>query len=120
MMFLPKTARMALILTVGIASVSLLPTARSQESDPPPPEKARALLDQVKQAEIDRQMAVKQKEIDRLVEDQARTQRDTGGLQKTIESTSTLLSDSEENLRKIAEDSRRMEHELKVNVARAI
>jgi hypothetical protein len=37
-----------------------------------PPEKARALLDQVKKSEQDRAIAAKQTEIDRLKEDQAK------------------------------------------------
>jgi len=87
----------------------------SQEAQP---EKARALLDQVKKSEQDRQVAVKQTEIDRLKEDQAKIERDADGLKKSMDSTSGLTTDATDKLSTLTTESRRLEHELAVAVAR--
>jgi hypothetical protein len=82
------------------------------------PAKARALLDQVNKSEQDREIAVKQTEIDRLKEDQAKTEHDTDDLKKTMESTSALMTDSTGHLTTLTTESRRLEHELAVAEAR--
>jgi hypothetical protein len=133
------TARIQFVLATGICSLLLVNAASSQEAPPAiiketppatineapatltqeaPPEKARALLDQVKKSEQDRQIAAKQTEIDRLTEDQARIQRDSNGLEKTIESTSGLTADASEQLATLTMESKRLEHELAVAQAR--
>jgi len=103
------------MLATGICSLLLGGAAWSQEASP---EKARALLDQVKKSEQDRLIAVKQTEIDRLKEDQAKTERDSNDLKKTIESTSALVTDAGEHLATLTTEGRRLEHELVVAEAR--
>jgi hypothetical protein len=101
-------------LAAGICSLLVGGAVQGEEA---PPEKARALLDQVKKSEQDREIAVKQTEIDRLKEDQAKTESDSEALQQTIESTSGLLTDTSEHLATLTTDSRRLEHELAVSQA---
>ena len=98
----------------------LPPPGRSGHLEPgnEPPEKASALLDQVKKSEQDRQIAVKQTEIDRLKEDQTKTERDSNELKQTIESTSGLMTDTTDHLTTLTTESRRLEHELAVAEAR--
>lgn len=92
--------------------------AGSNSSQEAAPEKARALLEQVKKSEQDRQVAVKQTEIDRLKEDQSKIERDADGLKKSIESTSGLTTDATDKLSTLTLESRRLEHELAVAQAR--
>jgi hypothetical protein len=94
-------------------------TGAAQEEVPPAQaEKARALLDEVKKSELDRQVAVKQTELDRLKQDLEKTERDSTGVQKTIDSMAALITDSGDNLNKLTTESRRLEHELAVAEAR--
>jgi hypothetical protein len=144
MNLLLNSSRIQFMLATGICSMLLVGPASSQETPPAiiketppaivkdapideapatlnqdaPPEKARALLDQVKKSEQDRQIAVKQTEIDRLKEDQAKIQRDSEGLEKTIESTSGLTADANEQLATLTMENKRLEHELAVAQAR--
>jgi septal ring factor EnvC (AmiA/AmiB activator) len=111
-----KSSRIHLMLATGICSVLLGGMAWS-EDDAQPPEKARALLDQVKKSEQDRQVAVKQTEIDRLKEDQTKTESDSNALKQTIESTSGLMTDTSEHLATLTAENQRLEHELAVTQA---
>ena len=108
-----------LVLATSFASLLVGALAFAQEPQPAPAEKARLLFDQMERGELDRQIASKQKEIDRLKEDQAKTLSDTNGLQKTVESTTALLEDSGENLSRLTGENRRLEHELAVSEAKA-
>lgn len=104
----------------GSAQVEALfvTTANIQEATPAAPGKAQALLDEVKKRELDRQVAVKQTEIDRIKQDQEKTERDAANVQKTIDSTTALITDSGEEINKLTAESRRMEHELAVAAVR--
>ena len=110
--------RIQFVLATGICSLLLSGAAMSQDVLPEAPEKARALLDQVKKSEQDRQVAVKQTEIDRLKEDQTKIEHDTDDLKKTIESTTGLTTDSTDKFSKLTLESRRLDHELAVAEAR--
>ncbi len=103
------------ILAVGVFSLSLGPVALTQEAEP---EKARALLDQTKKSDLDRQIAVKETEMSRLKEDQDKTQRDSDALTQTNSSTSQFITDSLESLNKLSANSKRLEHEVVVTEAR--
>lgn len=84
-----------------------------------PPAKARALLDELKKSELDRQIAVKQIEIDRIKQDQAKAEHDAASVQKTIDSTAALITDSNDEINKLTTESRRLEHELALAEVRA-
>ncbi len=114
-----KSSRINPLLAMGICSLLMCGAAWSQEATPQEasPEKARALLDQVNKSEQDREIAVKQTEIDRLTEDQAKAESDAEVLKKTIESTAGLMTDTSEHLATLTTDSRRLEHELAVSQA---
>src|SRR5438132_8440798 len=60
----------------------------------PAPEKTKALLEQVKKTELNRQVAVKQTAIDRLQEDLEKSKKDAEGLQQTMTTTATLINES--------------------------
>lgn len=134
MIHLLKSPCMYLILGTSICSLLVASTARGEAEAPPAagrnakttttdagtgaaPEKARELLDQVKKSELDRQIAVKQTEIDRLQEDQTKAENDSSGLQKTLESTNGLITNTTEHLTSLTTDSRRLERELAISNA---
>jgi uncharacterized small protein (DUF1192 family)/uncharacterized low-complexity protein len=102
-------------LIVGVVSISLSEPAAGQD---PAPEKAQALLDKVKQGELDRQIAAKQTEIDRLKEDLSKGKKDADGLQQTMDATNSLINESTENLDKLTENGKRLEQEYNLTLAR--
>ncbi|MEP6669635.1 MAG: hypothetical protein ABJF10_10810 [Chthoniobacter sp.] len=108
-----KSSPIHFMLSTGICVLLLGSAAWSEEA----PEKARALLDQVTKSEQDRQIAAKQKEIERLQEDQAKTERDSSSLKETMESTSGLIDETSAHLATLTADSRRLQHELAVSEA---
>lgn len=102
-------------LIAGVLSISLNDRVAAQDA---PPEKAQALLDKVKQGELDRQIAAKQTEIDRLKEDLNKGKKDADGLQQTMDATNSLISESTENLDKLTEKGKRLEQEYNLTLAR--
>ena len=120
-MFLAGVVSM-LLLGMGLAQEEVLFVGSGtlqDEAASAPPEKARALLDELKKSELDRQIAVKQTEIDRIKQDQAQAERDAASLQKTIDSTAALITDSNDEINKLTTESRRLEHELALAEVRA-
>jgi colicin import membrane protein len=134
MMLSPNARPLLSCLAAGVCSLLLEATGSAQEealfvatSDvqeqaavaaPEKAQKARALLDEIKKSEFDRQLALKQTEIDRIKQDQEKAERDAAGVQKTIESTEALIQDGGDELNKLAAETRRLEHELAVAEAR--
>lgn len=110
-----KSARVHFVLSTGICCLLLGSVAWSEEVKP---EKARALLDQVTKSEQDRQIAVKQTEIDRLQEDQAKTEKDSDALKQSLETTSGLITETNDHLSTLTTESRRLQHELAIAEAR--
>ncbi|HEY3899432.1 MAG TPA: hypothetical protein VGM54_12500 [Chthoniobacter sp.] len=108
-----KSPRIHFVLAAGICSVLMGGAAWSEEPEAPPG-KAAALLDQLKKGELDRQIAVRQTEIDRLKEDQANDERDSNELKQTMESTSGLMTNTGDHLATLTTESRRLEHDLAV------
>jgi chromosome segregation ATPase len=94
------------------------PGAAQEEPAATLPGKARALLDELKKGETDRQLAVKQTEIDRLKQDREKTELEAANLQKTIDSATALVAESDEEISKMTSESRRLEHELAVTQER--
>lgn len=110
-----KSARVRFVLSTGICCLLLGSVAWSEEATP---EKARALLDQVTKSEQDRQIAAKQTEIDRLQADQARTEKDSDTLKQSLETTSGLITETNDHLTTLTTESRRLQHELAIAEAR--
>lgn len=127
--------RIQIILATGICSLFLNSPARSQEAQPAPsksqdttsassekqsaqPEQARALLDQVKKSEQDRQVTVKQTEMARVKEDQEKAERDSNALKQSMESTTGLIGERTDHLSNLTAESKRLQHELAVAEAR--
>jgi hypothetical protein len=122
---------LVLALAAGLFALLLAPRGSAQEealfvatgglpeqATPAAPGKAQALLDEVKKNVVDRQMAVKQIEIERIKQDREKTERDAASVQKSIDSTAALIEDSGEDISKLTTESRRLEHELAVAEAR--
>ena len=124
-----KSLRIHFLLSLGTCSLLLGSAVRGEEPpirlnvpqvNVPPaqvkeaPEKARALLDEVQKSAQDRQIAAKQTEIDRLKEDQTKIEQDSDGLKKTLDSTSGLVTETNNHLETLTADSRRLQHELAI------
>lgn len=132
MMLSPFPRPFALFLAAGLAAVPLAPVAMAQAEEalfvatdklqegaaPAAPEKSRSLLDEVTRNEMERQIALKQTELERLKQDQEKTERDAAAVQKTIDSMAALINESGDEVTKLSTESRRLEHELAVSEAR--
>src|SRR5438067_1877438 len=97
-------------LLAGVLTLTLSTSAFSAEAPKENPEKAQALLEKVKKGELDRAIAAKQTDIDRLKEDLDKSKKDAEALQKTIEDTGALVNESSENLDKLIAERQRLEH----------
>jgi len=104
-------------LLAGVLSFSLNAAAFSEETQQQS-EKAQALLDKVKQSEMDRQVAAKQTEIDRLKEDLDKGKKDADTLHQSIDSTNSLINTSAANLDKLSDERKRLEQSLNLALAR--
>jgi hypothetical protein len=130
MMLSPTSRWLAFCLAAGLSSMLLAAEGPGQdtllfatggapeEAAPAAPGNAQALLDEVKKRELDRQLASKQTEIDRIKQDQEKAEHDAANVQKTIESTAALIKDSDEEVARLTAESRRLEHELQLAGAR--
>lgn len=78
------------------------------------PKKSEALLEKVKQQELDRQINARKTEIDRLNEDLAKIKTEAEGLQQTIDSTASLTTESGQNQEQLMVQRKRLQHTLSV------
>ncbi len=78
------------------------------------PKKSQALLEKVKQQELDRQINARKTETDRLNEDLTRIKTEADGLQQTIDSTASLMTESGQNLEQLLNQRKRLQHTLNV------
>ena len=103
--------RVTAVLATGILTLLAPVAAYSQVAEADP---AYALLDQVKKSDLDRQVANKQMEIDRLKQDQSRAEQDTSKLETSAESTTKLLEASTENLTTLSAEPKKLEHQAAI------
>ena len=103
------------VLLAGLFTFALTGPAFSEDA---PAEKSQVLLQKVKQRELDRQIAAKQTECDRLKEDLDKGHKDAEGLQQTIEATTSLITESSENLDKLTDERKRLEQTYNLTLAR--
>lgn len=103
------------------ASASPSPSPASERADDTDaaPEKAQALLDEVKKTELNREIAAKQTAIDRLNEDLEKNKKDAESLQKTINNTSDLISQSTSRYENLVAERKRLQRELNLTIARS-
>jgi uncharacterized small protein (DUF1192 family) len=75
-------------------------------------EQSQALLQKVKESELQRRIAIKQTEIDRLKEDLEKSNRDLDGAQKDMDATTLLIAASSANMDKLGTERKRLEQQL--------
>lgn len=109
---------------VALIAVSLvLAQAERALSQVSPPEKSQtlqdsssaqsqALLQKVKQSEMERRIAIKQTEIDRLQEDLNKSKKDFDASQKNLDATTALITTSNATMDELAVERRRLEQQL--------
>lgn len=104
----------AALMAGAVSFLNGLP-AKGEEAQP---QKAQALLETVKQHELDRQIALKQTEIDRLKEDREKSQKDAAALQQTLDATAALVMESTGSLEQLTAQRKHLEQTLKLTLAR--
>lgn len=101
-----------------IAGVIAFSFAKGASGEEVKPQKAQELLEKVKQHELDRQITLKQTEIDRLKEDREKSQKDAAGLQQTLDTTASLVTESTGSLEKLSAQRKHLEQTLSLTIAR--
>lgn len=110
-----KSQLVRVALAAGFLSFAHAPHAFSQDSQP---EKSQALLQKVKQGELDRRIALKQTEIDRLKEDLDKSKKDLDALQKNLDATAALITESNGIMDQLSAERRLLEQTLDLTVLR--
>jgi hypothetical protein len=82
------------------------------------PENAQSLLEKVKRRDLDRQMAAKQTELDRLAEDLAKGNKEAETMQANIDTTGNLLKESGTNLNRLISQRKRLEQVIELTTLR--
>jgi uncharacterized small protein (DUF1192 family) len=99
----------------GQSSSQVSPPEKTQKTQAPQDsgsDQSQALLQKVKQSEMQRRIALKQTEIDRLKEDLEKRNRDLDAAQKDMDATTALIAASSENLDKLGAERKRLEQQL--------
>lgn len=99
-------------LTAGILTFAQAEQALCQDA---PAEKSQVLLQKVKQGESEMRIAMKQKEIDRAKEDLEKGKSDVDALQKNLDATGALITESSGNLNQLAAEEKRLEQAVDLN-----
>jgi uncharacterized small protein (DUF1192 family) len=105
----PSNLIAAVALTAGSLAFAQAEPASSQDS---PPAKSHALLQKVKQDQLDWRIAIKQTEIDRLKLDLDKGKKDMDAMQKNLDSTNSLIVESGSNLDRLAAEEKHLEQTL--------
>lgn len=99
----------------GVCSLALVGSAFAQTDAP---DNAQSLLENVKRRDLERQMAVKQTDLDRLAEDLAKGQKEAETLQANIATTGNLLKESGLQLDKLVSQRKRLDQVLELTMLR--
>ena len=100
----------------GVCSLALAGSAFAQTDAP---DNAQSLLENVKQRDLERQMAAKQTDLDRLAEDLAKGQKEAETLHANIATTGNLLKESDTQLSKLSSQRKRLEQVLELTRLRS-
>ena len=101
-----------------LAGVCLLALAGSAPAQTDTPDNAQSLLENVKRRDLERQIAVKQTDLDRLAEDLAREQKEAETLHASIATTGNLVKESGLQLDKLVGQRKRLEQVLELTMLR--
>lgn len=98
-------------LLIGATCLTLTSSVLAQAEAP---DNAQSLLESVKRRDLERQIAAKQTELDRLAEDLAKGQKEAETMEGNIIATGNLLTSSNGQLEKLTAQKKRMEQVLEL------
>ena len=101
-----------------LAGVCLLGLAGSALAQAAEPDNAKALLEKVKRRDLDRQIAARQTEIDRLAEDLAKGHKEAETMQANFDTTGSLLKESAAHLSQLLSQRKRLEQVIELTTLR--
>ena len=99
------------ILLAGACALTLASSAPAQDEAP---DNAQSLLETVKRRDLERQIAAKQTDLNRLAEDVEKGKKEAETMQANIATTGNLLKDSTTQLEKLGVQKKRMEQVLEL------
>jgi hypothetical protein len=99
------------ILTAGACALTLAATASAENESA---DNAQSFLESVKKRELERQMAAKQTELNRLAEDVEKEKKEAETMQANIAATGDLHKESTSQLEKLGAQKKRMEQVLEL------
>jgi hypothetical protein len=108
------TVTVSLSLAVLLASHFALPAFAEEKS----PENAQALLQEVKKRDLEREIAAKQTEVNRLKEDLAKEQTVSDDLKKSIDGIVKATEEASSNLDRLSAERNRLSQALEVATLR--
>ena len=91
------------------AGVCLLGLAASALAETAEPDNAKALLEKVKQRDLDRQITARKTDLGRLAEDLAKGRKEAENMQANVEATSALQKESATHLSQLLSQRKRLE-----------
>ena len=107
---LARSATFAGVCLLGLAVSALAQTAE--------PDNAKVLLEKVKRRDLDRQIAARQTDIDRLAEDLAKGHKEAETMQGNIDATSGLQKESATHLSQLLSQRKRLEQVIQLTSLR--
>lgn len=107
----PKNPVVHFTFLAGVCCLALAGSALAQADAP---DTAQALFANVKQRDVERQVAAKQTGLDRLAEDLARGQKEAEALQANIAATGKLVKESAAELDKLTSQRKRLDQVLEL------
>jgi len=111
----PESILFRAAVAAGVLAFAPLDQAYCADS---PPDNSQVLLQKVKQGVLDRRIAIKQTEIERLKEDLEKSKKDMDALSKNLDATTALIANSSGNLDELAADQKRYEQTLELTELR--
>ena len=100
------------------AGVCLLGLAASALAETAEPDNAKALLEKVKQRDLDRQITARKTDLDRLAEDVTKGRKEAESMQANVEATSALQKESAAHLSQLLSQRKRLEQVIQLTTLR--
>ena len=100
------------------AGVCLLGLAASALAETAEPDNAKALLEKVKQRDLDRQITARKTDLDRLSEDLAKGRKEAENMQANVDATSALQKESATHLSQLLSQRKRLEQVIQLTTLR--
>ena len=100
------------------AGVCLLGLAASALAETAEPDNAKALLEKVKQRDLDRQITARKTDLDRLAEDVTKGRKEAESMQANVEATGALQKESAAHLSQLLSQRKRLEQVIQLTTLR--